>query len=331
MSKGAAAAGAEFAAHVSRVSDVREGSLWLTRKATSVCITALLALFPMVSLGQSAGARDYLNTPVDATSFFIDLLDSKLGTANSDADGADFSLPDNEGTVRAGVVSLLYSFPLGTQYGGVALSGGRSSVEIQTPSGTLEATGFTDPSLTFHVNFFGAPALRIEEFRSVAPQSFSSLHLTVTAPLGSYDRNSPVNVGANRWTFTPLLNLSLTHDEGVSWIDLYAGVRFYGNNDAFKGTNQLSQHPLGTLTVHYSHNLGEKMWFSVGVYYDQGGETYINKVPQHDGASGFRPSLGLSRRFGNYRVGLRLDSTASSPTDLPTNRALFLRVSGPLF
>jgi len=261
---------------------VREELLLLTSHRASMCIAALLVLSPLVSVGQSAGPRDYLNTPVDATSFFIDLVGAKADTVNAGlVDESGASLPNNEGTVRTGVVSLLYSFPLGTQYGGVALSGGRSNVEIQTPSGQLSATGFTDPGLTFHVNFFGAPALRIDQFRSVASQSFSSLHLTINAPLGSYDSNSLVNTGGNRWTFTPLLNLSLTHDEGVSWIDLYAGGRFYGNNNAYNGTNQLSQHPLGTLTVHYSHNFGEKMWFSIGMYYDQHDHQRCKEWQQH--------------------------------------------------
>jgi hypothetical protein len=298
----------------------------------SVWIAALLAFSPLASLGQSAGPRDYLNTPVDAASFFVDLVGAKADTANGGlVDESNVSLPNNEGTVRTGVVSLLYSFPLGTQYGGVALSGGRSNVEIQTPYGQLEATGFTDPGLTFHVNLFGAPALRRDEFRSMVPQSFSSFHLTITAPLGSYDSNSLVNVGGNRWTVTPLLNLSITRDEGVSWIDLYAGGRFYGNNNAYNGVNQLSQHPLATLTAHYSHNIGAKMWISIGMYYDRGGETFINNVAQHDGASGFRPSVGISRRFGKYRIGLRLDSTASTPSDVSTNKTLGLKITGPLF
>jgi hypothetical protein len=305
----------------------------MTQHKTSWGITlALLTCIPVMSMAQSAGPRDYLNTPVDAASIFVDLVDAKADTANAGlVDETGLALPNNEGVVRTGVVSLLYSFPIGTQYGGVALFGGRSNVEIRTPSGQLEATGFIDPGVTFHVNFFGAPALRRDQFRSAIPQTYFSFHATITAPLGSYDSNSPVNVGGNRWTFTPLLNLDITRNEGVSWIDLYVGARIFGNNNAYNGINQLSQHPLGTLTAHYSHNIGEKMWFSVGVFYDQGGETFINHVPQHDGASGFRPSVSLSRRFSKIRITLRLDGTASKPADVSTNRTLSLKIAAPLF
>jgi hypothetical protein len=292
---------------------------------------ALLTFAPMISMAQSAGARDYLNTPVDAAAIFLDLIDAKADTSNAGlVDESGLALPNNEGIVRSAVVSLLYSFPIGTQYGGVALFGGRSNVEVQTPFGKPEATGFIDPGLTFHINFFGAPALRRDQFQSAIPQTYFSFHATVTAPLGSYDSNSPVNVGGNRWTFTPLFNLDITQNGGVSWLDLYVGARIFGNNNSYNGTNRLSQRPLGTFTAHYSHNIGEKMWFSIGVFYDQGGETYINNVPQHDGASGLRPSVSLSRRFSKFRVTLRFDGTASRPGDVSTNRTLALKIAAPL-
>jgi hypothetical protein len=245
-------------------------------------------------------------------------------------DDFGLALPNNEGTIRTGAVSLLYSFPIGTQYGGLALSGGRTKIEIQTPSGELEASGFTDPAVTFHVNFFGAPALTVDQFPSAVPQTYMSFHATITAPFGSYDSNSPVNTGGNRWTITPLVNLDITRNKGVSWVDLYAQVKFYGNNDAYNGTSQLAQHPLGIFTAHYSHNIG-KMWVSIGGHYDQGGETFINNVPQHDAASGFRPSVSISRPFGKIRVTLRLDSTASKPSDVSSNKQLALKIAGFLF
>jgi hypothetical protein len=290
----------------------------------------MLTLFPVISMAQSTGPRDYLNTPVYDARFFIDLVYAKSDTENASLDEFGLALPNNEGTVHTGVVSLLYSFPIGTQYGGVAINGGRSNIDIRTPAGELEASGFTDPGITFHVNIFGAPALTVEQYPSAIPQTYMSFHTTVTAPLGSYDSHSPVNVGSNRWTITPLVNLDITRNAGVSWIDLYAQVRFFGNNDAYSGVNRLSQNPLATFTAHYSHNIG-KMWVSIGGYYDQGGQSYINNVPQHDAASGFRPSVSISRPFGKFRITLRLDSTASKPSDVSSNKLVDLKILGPLF
>jgi hypothetical protein len=185
--------------------------------------------------------------------------------------------------------------------------------------------------MTFHANFFGAPAVRLEDARNAVPQTNSSFHLTVNAPLGSYDRNSSVNAGGNRWAFTPVVHLSVTRDKGVSWIDLYAGGRFVTDNNAFRGNNVLSQDPLGVVTAHYSHNIGKKMWAGIGVHYDNGGQSYVNHIPRHDYANGFRPALIVSRRFGNFSISLRYENTASKPDAAPTNGLLSLRLGGPLY
>ena len=100
---------------------------------------------------------------------------------------------------------------------------------------------------------------------SFAADEDSSFHLTVNAPLGSYDRNSSVNTGGNRWAFTPVVNLGITPDKGISWIDLYVGGRFVTDNNAFRGNNVLLQNPLGVLRAHYSHNIRKGMWAGIGV------------------------------------------------------------------
>lgn len=286
-----------------------------------------LTFVPVVMTAQGPPARDYMNTPVYATRFFADFVDSSGETAAA----SDVPLPNNSTIGRNGFISLLYSFPLAGKYGGIGVTGGYATVMVNGPLGKIETSGFTDPSITFHANFFGAPALRLEEYSKSPPQTYSSFHLTVNAPLGSYDSNSSVNTGANRWAFTPVVNLDITRDKGVSWIDLYAGGRFVTNNNAFKGNNVLSQRPLGVLTAHYSHNIGRRMWAGIGGHYDNGGQSYVNNIPQHDYANGFRPAVIVGRRFGKFSVAFRYENTASKPNAAPTNSLFSLRLAGPLY
>ena len=303
--------------------------LWITLTTTTLSlVVALVPLFPGTTRAQGApAARDFLNTPVNASSFFLDYINNEAETEAA----SDSSLPNNERVSRLGAATLLWSFPLGNRYGGVALSGGYTSVKGTGPLGDVEASGFSDQSLTFHANIFGAPALQKEEFAQAIPQTFASFHLTVTAPLGSYDRDDPVNTGSNRWAFNPLVSLSITPDQGVSWIDLYAGGRFFTHNDEFQGNQQLSQNPLGIFALHYSHNIGKYMYAAIGVYYDIGGETFVNDMPQHNAANGFRPGVAISRKIGAFRATVRYELTASTPNAVPTNALLSLRLSGPLF
>ena len=288
---------------------------------------AFVGLFPVTARAQGPPARNYLNTPVDAARFFFDFINSSGETAAA----SDVPLPNNATIARNGFFSLLYSFPLAGRYGGVDVSGGYATVKVNGPLGKVQTSGFTDPSITFHANFFGSPALRLEQFPSAVPQTFSSFHVTVNAPLGSYDRNSAVNAGANRWAFTPVVNLSITPDKGVSWIDLYAGARFVTNNNEYLGSNELSQNPLMVLTAHYSHNIGRRMFGAIGLHYDNGGQSFVNHIPQNDYANGFRPGVSIGRRIGKFLVVLRYENTSSRPNAAPTNALVSLRLGGPLY
>jgi hypothetical protein len=290
-------------------------------------VVVFVALFPVSTRAQSP--RDYLNTPVNAALIQLDFLNTNTETASA----SDLTLPNNLAVSRLGVATLLWSYPLGDRYGGVAVSGGYIKVKATGPLGQLETTGFTDPGITFHANFFGAPALRKDQFAQAIPQSYMSCHLTINVPLGSYDSNSAVNTGGNRWTFYPLVNLDITPDKGVSWIDLYAAGRFFTKNNAFQGINQLSQNPLRIFSAFYSHNIGKRWYAGIGTSYDNGGDTYINGISKHNAANGFRPSFSISRArtIWKYRLTFRYELTGTTPTASPTNSVLSLRTAIPLF
>ena len=288
-------------------------------------VLPFVTLFPVDMRAQGPPARSYLNAPVDQVRFFMDLVGSSAETAAA----SDIPLPNNVTVTRNGFVTLLYSFPLANRYGGVQVGGGYARVNVNGPLGKIQTSGFTDPSITFHVNFFGAPALRREQLPKWTQQTFSSFHLTVNAPLGSYDRNSAVNTGGNRWAFTPVVNLAITPDKGVSWIDLTAGARFVTDNNEFQG--QLSQDPLWVLTAYYSHNIGKRTWAGIGLHYENGGQSFINHIAQHDYANGFQPAVIIGTRLGKFSIALRYENTASRPNAAPTNGLLALQIGGPVY
>ena len=300
----------------------------LLRPKPSLSFVVAFAMFFSVS-ANAQSPRDYLNTPVDAALLQLDFLNTNTETASA----SDLPLPNSLTVSLIGSATMLWSFPLGDKYGGLAVAGGYIKVKATGPAGQIETTGFTDPGITFHANIFGAPALRKDQFAKAIPQSYMSVHLTVNAPLGSYDSNSAVNTGANRWAFYPVVNLDITRDRGVSWIDLYAAGRFFTKNKSFQGTNQLSQNPLGVFSTFYSHNIGTRWYAGIGASYDNGGDTYINGISQHTAANGFRPSISISRArtIWKYRLTFRYELTGTRPDSLPTNWVLSLRTGIPLF
>jgi hypothetical protein len=75
------------------------------------------------------------------------------------------------------------------------------------------------------------------------------------------------------------------------------------------------------------------MYAGIGVSYDNGGETFVDQISQHNTANGFRPGVSISRArtIGNFRLTLRYELTATTPRAAPTNSLVSIRLSGPLF
>lgn len=274
---------------------------------------------------RAQGAREYLNTPVNQlignTEFMF--------TRSQSATFADLDLPDDLTLSRLTIPYFLYSFPINKRYGGISVT--TPFTRVRAADGSFETTGFADPAFAFHMNLFGLPALTKDQIGTWDPKTFLSAHITVNPPIGSFDRDSPVNVGTNRWAFSPLVNLNIPLEKGVQWIEVYASGKFYTDNDKFQGNKTLSQKPLLILTGHYSHNIGTRYWASIGANYDYGGETSINNVEQNNTANGLRPSAAISGKFGVIRITVRYENTSTREIDARRNGLVSLRVAYPLF
>ena len=68
--------------------------------------------------------------------------------------------------------------------------------------------GFMDPRFRLSVNFYGAPALSLPEFRHYQQDLIVGASLQVSVPVGQYDETRIVNLGTNRWSFKPELGVS---------------------------------------------------------------------------------------------------------------------------
>ena len=64
-------------------------------------------------------------------------------------------------------------------------------------------SGLNDPCFRFSVNFYGAPALSVQEFANYQQDVIIGTSVQVSAPLGQYDKDKLVNLGNNRWYVKP--------------------------------------------------------------------------------------------------------------------------------
>jgi Putative MetA-pathway of phenol degradation len=297
------------------------------RQLLTIAVASLACVVFFAAPARAQAARDYLNTPVDQLSLTLDLIKTK----GESAPASGLALPNNYTVSSLVYPFILWSFSQNGKYGGVSFAPSYTSVGVTGANGTVKASGFTDPGIAIHANIFGLPALRREQMATAMPQTFLSVHLTVTPPLGEYDRDAPVNVGANRWSFTPLVNLNITPDKGVQWIEVYASTRFFTDNNEYQGSQLLSQDPLVMVSAHYSHNIGKRSYAAIGASYDYGGETSVDHVAQANRANGWRPTAAISTVIGPVRVGLRYENTSTKPTDARRNGLFEIEIAMLLF
>ncbi len=143
---------------------------------------------------------------------------------------------------------------------------------------TRSAQGLADPAVQLTVNFVGSPALELKDMASYSEGTVVGGSLLVKMPLGQYDPDRLINLGANRWTFVPRLGVS--HRFGGWYLELVGSASFYtDNNDAYQDS-ELSQAPLMGVVLDAIHQFKPGMWLGVGDGVGTGARTTVSGVPK---------------------------------------------------
>ncbi len=135
--------------------------------------------------------------------------------------------------------------------------------------------GFADPQFRGSVNFIGAPALTMEEFRDYKQSFVMGGSFKVTAPFGQYDDDKLINVGMNRWSFAPELGMSQTF--GPLILEWAGAVTLYTDNDDLQGKT-LEQDPLYSAQGHAVYTFPRGIWLAFNATYYTGGRTTVGGV-----------------------------------------------------
>ena len=252
----------------------------------------LLILVPVIALAQSLDPRAYANAPVGLNFIIVGYTYSSGGV------GFDPSVPLENGHSRVNAVPLAYVRSLD-------VFGNAGSIGLVLPFASLSSsatfngveqdrtiTGIADPAVRFAVNFYGAPALSAEQFKTYRQDLIVGASVVVTAPLGDYDPNRIANLGTNRWSAKPELGLSKALD--VWTVELSAGAKFFTKNDDYIQGNVREQDPLYSAQLHLTRQFGRGMWGAISTTYYEGGRTTLNGVPRDDRQSGSRIGLTFS-------------------------------------
>jgi hypothetical protein len=286
-------------------------------KACSLVLRAacVLAASASVAGAQSIEPRSYSNAPVGVNFLLAGPYYTRGGLS------FDTALPVTDPQLETSNVALGYARSLD-------LWGKSGKFDVIVPytwlSGSAsyrgdaverEVDGFADPLFRLSVNFYGAPALTLPEFKSYEQDLIVGASLQVSVPAGQYDSTKLVNIGTNRWSFKPEIGASKAL--GPWTLELKAGATLFTTNTDFFNGNRRAQDPLYSIQWHTIYSFSSGIWASVDATYFAGGRTTLNDTLQNDLQQNWRVggtlafpvnvrnsvklyvSSGLSARTGN--------------------------------
>ena len=141
-------------------------------------------------------------------------------------------------------------------------------------------SGLADPKFRFSVNFYGAPALSLAEFKDYQQDVIVGASVQVSAPGGQYDPDKLVNLGTNRWSVKTELGISKRL--GPVTLELTGAGTFYTDNDEFLGHQTRSQDPIYSVQGHLIYSFGFGIWGALNGTYYTGGSTTVDGTKNRD-------------------------------------------------
>jgi len=163
---------------------------------------------------------------------------------------------------------------------------------------TRETRGIIDPALYFSINFYGAPTMSLQKFRTYKQDAIAGFTLKVTPPLGNYDKEKIINLGTNRWSIKPELGISKAINRWI--VEATANATFYSENDQFSTDKIRKQAPVYSIQGNLTYTFKNKIWLSYGVTYFTGGETKVDGVLSNDLQDNSRTGFTLAIPVDKY-------------------------------
>jgi hypothetical protein len=251
----------------------------MSRHVISLGLGAVLLLARFEAHGQSLEPRFYSNAPT-GLNFLLGGYGISSGALSFDA-----SVPLDDASIEVHTLLAAYARSFG-------LFGRSAKFDVIVPYAFLDGSalyegarvtrrvdGLADPGFRISYNFLGAPALSLEEFRDYQQDLVMGASLKTTVPLGQYDSSKLVNIGLNRWSFTPELGLSKRM--GPVLVETACAVSLFTDNDDFVGQIR-EQEPIYNLQLHLVYLFRNKMWLALDATRYMGGRTTVDGVKKDD-------------------------------------------------
>jgi hypothetical protein len=240
-----------------------------------------LSVLPLIAMATPVRAQDieprsYSNAPIGVNFLIAGYAYTRGGIAF----GSALPITNEELTTSSAVLAYARVFDFWGKSAKIdaivpytSLSG---SADFAGERVTRDVNGLADARLRVSVNFYGAPALKLSEFKDYEQDWIVGASVQVAFPSGQYDSTRLINIGTNRWFIKPEIGISKA--VGPLTLEGAFAVTFYTDNNDFFGGKQRSQDPLYSVRAHAIYNFPSGLWGSFDVTYFAGGRTTVNGV-----------------------------------------------------
>jgi hypothetical protein len=281
----------------------------------ALVFTALNA--PPVVNAQGDGPRSQLLLPVGVNV----VVPTYLNLSGNYNFAESILAQDGDITSDVFVLTYMRAFSLAGRYGQIWVNpifgtvDGSGSVVNPNTGKTIpldsDVSGLGDLLVNFKVGLIGTPALKMPDF-AAQPQKFQlSAFGSISAPIGDYDSDRPLNLGTNIWAFrvgVPMV-LPFKMVRRPAFFEFFPSVAFYTDNDEpTLGADLREQAPLFMIESHLTYNFTPKFWGGFDLRYRYGGETTTDGVTDDNtqnvlggGISigySFHPAVSMQASYG---------------------------------
>ena len=193
-----------------------------------------------------------------------------------------------------------------------------------------DVSGFADPGVTLSVNLLGAPSMTPADLQALRndPHPILGASVKVLIPVGEYDPDKVINVGANRWA----LRAEAGYAQPVlrRWVlEFQLGTWFFGDNNDFIGVTR-EQKPILAAQLHVVTRFKPGFWASLDLNYFTGGQSQIGDELRADlqrnsriGGTIVVPIRGRHGIKAGYSTGVVTESGGDFATFLLSYTAVF--------
>jgi len=134
--------------------------------------------------------------------------------------------------------------------------------------------GFGDPAATFAVNFIGAPARTLSEIATYRERTIVGAAILATIPIGQYDPDKLINLGANRWSAR--FRLGASRRIGRWNIETIGELWGFTRNPEAFGGNSITQDPILAIQLNGIRQFRPGFWMGLGFGFGRGGQTTVS-------------------------------------------------------